>query len=199
MLEDPLIINSLMPLFQDNDLLKIIQDAINDGKKDKEISKKLGIPLEIVQNLEIIQSLINNIETDEEIAEKTWIKLNIVRKILYKLYDSGVASYKRSKDPETQWYTYAWKFEEKEVSKLIGEYAKDNIEKLQKEIDTEENNMFFICPHNHCRLDFEEAEYWGFLCPECEYELRFQDNKEIIEQIKGEIKELENLYQKTLN
>ena len=57
-------------------------------------------------NLPIVQALIDGVETDEAIAEKTEIKLNIVRKILYKLYDMGLATYKRSKDPETQWFTY---------------------------------------------------------------------------------------------
>lgn len=48
-------------------------------------------------NLPIVQALIDGVETDEAIAEKTEIKLNIVRKILYKLYDMGLATYKRSK------------------------------------------------------------------------------------------------------
>ena len=57
--------------------------------------------LEIVEdeeNLNIIQCLIDGISTDEEIAEKTGIRLNIVRKVLYKLYDEGLASYRRDKD-----------------------------------------------------------------------------------------------------
>ena len=36
--------------------------------------------------------------TDEEIAEETEIRLNIVRRVLYKLYDAGIATYKRSKE-----------------------------------------------------------------------------------------------------
>ena len=58
----------------------------------------------------VLECLMKGKVTDEEISEKTQLKLNIVRRILYKLYDAGVASYKRSKDPETQWYTYTWKF-----------------------------------------------------------------------------------------
>lgn len=46
-------------------------------------------------NLPIVQALIDGVETDEAIAEKTEIKLNIVRKILYKLYDMGLATYKK--------------------------------------------------------------------------------------------------------
>ena len=49
-------------------------------------------------NLPIVQALNDGIETDEEIANETGIKLNIVRKILYRLYDMGIASYKRSKE-----------------------------------------------------------------------------------------------------
>lgn len=48
-------------------------------------------------NLPIVQALIDGVETDEAIAEKTEIKLNIVRKILYKLYDMGLATYKEVK------------------------------------------------------------------------------------------------------
>jgi len=84
-------------------------------------------------NLPIVQALIDGVETDEAIAEKTEIKLNIVRKILYKLYDMGLATYKRSKDPETQWFTYSWKFEEQEVINHIKsdseEYLKRNWKK----------------------------------------------------------------------
>ena len=70
-------------------------------------------------NLPIVKALNDGIETDEEIAKETGIKLNIVRKILYRLYDMGLASYKRSKDPETQWFTYSWKFETEEVISRI--------------------------------------------------------------------------------
>ena len=85
----------------------------------------------------IIQSLIDGIETDEKIAEKTGIKLNIVRKILYKLYDLKIANYKRSKNPETQWFTYSWKFDEEELINKIKrdcEEKKSNLnEKLEEE------------------------------------------------------------------
>ena len=74
-------------------------------------------------NLPIVKALNDGIETDEEIANETGIKLNIVRKILYRLYDMGIASYKRSKDPETQWFTYSWKFEADEV---INRISKDS-------------------------------------------------------------------------
>lgn len=86
-------------------------------------------------NLPIVQALIDGVETDEAIAEKTEIKLNIVRKILYKLYDMGLATYKRSKDPETQWFTYSWKFEEQEVINHIKSDSEEYLKMLNKELE----------------------------------------------------------------
>jgi transcription initiation factor TFIIE subunit alpha len=57
--------------------------------------------------------------TDEQIAEATGIKLNFVRKILYKFFDAGISNYTRVKDPETQWFTYYWKFDSRKAAKLI--------------------------------------------------------------------------------
>jgi transcription initiation factor TFIIE subunit alpha len=141
----------------------------------------------------IIKALIDGIETDEEIAEKTGIKLNIVRKILYKLYDMGLANYKRSKDPETQWFTYSWKFDSEEIVNIINKESNDELKMLNDELEREENNMFFVCPHGHVRLDFNEATdlYYEFSCPACGEELEFQDNTSTIKQIKDEIKIVE--------
>ena len=143
-------------------------------------------------NLPIVQALIDGIETDEEIAKKTGIKLNIVRKILYKLYDMGLASYKRSKDPETQWFTYSWKFETEEVISRIIKDSEKYLELLNEELEREENNMFFICPQGHVRLDFDDSSDYEFLCPACGEELEFQDNTQNIEQIKEDIKMVES-------
>ncbi len=143
-------------------------------------------------NLPIVQSLIDGVETDEEIAEKTGIKLNIVRKILYKLYDAGLASYKRSKDPETQWFTYSWKFEKEEVITRIVKDSEKFLKMLNDELYREENNMFFICPQGHVRLDFDEASDYEFLCPVCGDEMEFQDNSKVIKQLKKDIKNVES-------
>ncbi len=143
-------------------------------------------------NLAIVEALLNGIETDEEIANKTGIKLNIVRKILYRLYDMGLASYKRSKDPETQWFTYSWKFEKEEVINRIIKDSEKYLEMLNNELEREENNMFFLCPQGHVRLVFDDATDYEFLCPVCGDELEFQDNQTTIKQIKEDIKMVES-------
>lgn len=143
-------------------------------------------------NLPIVEELIAGVETDEEISNKTGIKLNIVRKILYRLYDMGLATYKRSKDPETQWFTYSWKFEKDEVINRIIKDSENYLKILNDELEREENNMFFLCPQGHVRLDFDDASDYEFLCPACDAELVFQDNAETIKQIKEDIKMVES-------
>lgn len=159
---------------------------------DPLVKQLLTNVVESEDNLPIVEALNDGIETDEEIANKTGIKLNIVRKILYKLYDMGLASYKRSKDPETQWFTYSWKFEKEEVINRIIKDSENYLAMLNEELEREENNMFFICPEGHVRLDFDDASDYEFLCPACGEELEFQDNTQIIEQIKEDIKMVES-------
>ena len=142
---------------------------------------------------EIIDCLKNGYTTDEEISEKINCKLNIVRKILYKLYDMRLASYKRDKDKETQWYTYDWRFNENEYKKLEFNLASSELERLNSELEYEENNMFFVCPFGHYRLDFEDASTVEFLCPECDVDLEFEDNQEKIDKKKEEIRAIEEI------
>ena len=104
----------------------------------------------------------------------------------------GLASYKRSKDPETQWFTYTWKFERDEVINHIIKDSEDYLKMLSEELEHEENNMFFICTNCNLRLDFDESSDYEFLCPECDGELEFQDNTKIIEQIKEDIEMVES-------
>ena len=104
----------------------------------------------------------------------------------------GLASYKRSKDPETQWFTYSWKFEKEEVINRIIKDSEDYLKMLNDELEREENSMFFICPQGHVRLDFDEASDYEFLCPACGEELEFQDNAATIKQIKEDIKMVES-------
>ncbi|MGN1185661.1 MAG: transcription factor E [Methanobrevibacter wolinii] len=172
----------------DNPLVEMLIRSIIDNPNEK---PKKGD--EDKDNIQIVEYLNDGVTTDEEIAEKTGIKLNTVRKILYKLYDAGLASYKRSKDPETQWFTYDWKFEPEEVNKKVEESLNDIIKELKEITENEENNLFFKCPDYHTRFDFADACEMGFTCPECGEELIEDDNSEMIKQLKDDIKKYEEI------
>ena len=57
--------------------------------------------------------------TDEEIANETGMRLNAVRKILYKLYDLHLASYRRTRDKQTGWFVYYWILEPERIHDLL--------------------------------------------------------------------------------
>ena len=172
-----------------------VEEAAEKPKAKKEKTKKRAVNIKFwyLTFDEIIDCLKNGYSTDEEISEKISCKLNIVRKILYKLYDMRLASYKRDKDKETQWYTYDWKFNDGEYKKLEFNLASSELKRLNDELDYEENNMFFVCPFGHYRLDFEDASTVEFLCPECDVDLEFDDNQEKINRIKEEIRAVEEV------
>jgi len=164
----------------------LVHDLISDVVQEEE-------------NLSIVKSLIDGTNTDEDIAEETEIKLNVVRKILYRLYDSGLASYKRSKDPETQWYTYSWKFDYDGVNTQIKDNAADKIATLEQKLEQEENNMFFECHNEDCpeeesRYPFDVSSEMEFQCPHCGSEIVFQDNQPIINQIREDIASYQKTY-----
>lgn len=127
----------------------------------------------------IILALIDEIETDEEIHEKTDIKLNTVRKLLYKLHDASIANYKRNKDPETQWFTYTWKFDKKESVEKITEFYTTRLNKREELLDELENNLYFVCCMEpaHFKGNYTESSEYEFYCPVCDYELEPYDAK----------------------
>ena len=136
-------------------------------------------------SISIIECILNGKTFDSEIAEETEIKLNKVRKILYKFHDAGIASYKRTKDPETNWFIYSWKFDQEKVSDIISKEHRKNSEEIEKSIKYEEENMFFACKNNGHRYKFEKASEFNFVCPECNDSLEYHDNaSRIVELLK---------------
>ncbi len=60
----------------------------------------------------IIECIMNGTTSDLDISEETEILLTTVRKILYKLHDAGIATYKKAKDPKTKVDISIWNFDE---------------------------------------------------------------------------------------
>ena len=66
-------------LLSDPNVQEILMDITDDEKR----------------SFPIIECILNGKTNDLEIAEETEIKLNTVRKVLYKLYDAGIAHTKK--------------------------------------------------------------------------------------------------------
>jgi transcription initiation factor TFIIE subunit alpha len=134
-------------------------------------------------SISIIECILNGKTFDLEIAEETDIKLNTVRKVLYKLNDAGIATYKKSQDPETKWFIYSWKFEQDNVFDVITKKYEKLSEEIEKSIEYEEANMFFACKSNGHRYKFENASEHNFTCPKCGESLEHYDNSPIIREL----------------
>ena len=131
----------------------------------------------------ILESILKGKVSDLEIAEETDIKLSTVRKVLYKLNDAGITSYKKTQDPETKWFVYSWKFEQENVSDIITKKYEKLSEEIEKSIKSEEANMFFACKANEHRYKFEKASEYNFSCPKCGESLEHQDNSAILRKL----------------
>ncbi len=146
----------------------IVQELLEDVTSDEKTSTI------------IIECLLAGKTVDLDIVEETEIPLNTVRKVLYKLNDASIISYKKAKDPETKYDIYIWKFEQESVSQVITKKYGNILEEIKKSIKYEEDNMFFSCNAYGHRYIFEKASEYNFVCPKCKGTLEYQDNTRVI-------------------
>ena len=146
---------------------------------------------------EVVSRLKNDEETtDETIASDTGMRLNAVRKILYKLYDLHLASYRRTRDKQTGWFVYYWTLEPDRIHDLLREKEQKVIERLTQRLAYEQANTLYHCNHNECpRHIFEEAMSNAFKCPICNSQLIHVDNSEVIRLLKEQIKILKEEFE----
>jgi transcription initiation factor TFIIE subunit alpha len=126
--------------------------------------------------------------TDEEIRDETGMRLNVVRKILYKLYDLHLASYRRTRNKDTGWFVYYWKLEPDRIHDLLFDKKVKVLERLRQRFTYEADNTFYHCNNNGCpRHTFEEAMANAFKCPICNNQLVHVENSQIVTMLKKQI------------
>ena len=64
------------------------------------------------------------------------------------------------------------------------------VEFLQRRLQREKGQLFYICCNNCARFDFEKAHDFGFKCPECSNILIEQDNSKTILHLESELQKL---------
>ena len=141
--------------------------------------------------LSIIEKLKSGDATDEELANSVKLKLNLVRKILYKLYDYKIASYRRTRDKQTGWYVYYWKVHPERAPRVITNKRKEELKTLEDELVRELENVFYVCTGSEkTRYTFDDATEIAFVCENCNSPLTAFDNAKIIDELKQQIKVL---------
>ena len=131
--------------------------------------------------------------TDEQLSQELGVEINDIRKVLFALYEIGLATYRRTRDDETGWMEYFWKINyEKERDVLKRELEKTK-EKLEAKLELEDGSVYYICTNGCVKVRYEEAMDYGFLCPRCSGMLEFLDSSEAIKKIREEIEKIDDL------
>ncbi|NVM55827.1 MAG: transcription factor, partial [Candidatus Helarchaeota archaeon] len=136
-----------MPInLEEGQFLSVVKDIIGEDIVEdvvKELNKKAEI-------------------TDEELASKFGLRLNDIRKILYKLYENNLASFRRLRDKSTGWYIFFWKLEPDNIIHLIRNKNKLVLQILKTRLEYEKDHVFFRCPNDCGACTFEDAMEIGF-------------------------------------
>ncbi len=141
--------------------------------------------------VEVASIIYDNEYTDEDIAKETGIRVNTVRKVLYRLYDNRLASYRRTRDKKTGWYIYYWKMDLARASEVMRNLEREYLQELQDKLEFERSNVFFSCGNGCEKVIFDVASENDFKCPECSGMLSFCDNSPFIANLEEQITRLQ--------
>ncbi len=134
--------------------------------------------------------------TDEEIAAELGVEINDIRKALFYLYEIGLADYRRRRDDETGWMEYYWRIRyDKEDEVLKRELLKTK-KKLQEKLEAEEMSVYYLCINGCVKVNYGEAMDLNFTCPRCGAPLEYFDTSIVLENLKEEIKKIDELIAK---
>lgn len=166
---------------EDGQFLEIVKEIIGEDVV-------IGVVKELNKKVEI---------TDEELASKFEIRLNDIRKVLYRLYENNLASFRRLRDKTTGWYIFFWRLEPDNITNLIRNKNKLVLEILTARLEYEKSHIFYRCANNCGSTIFEDAMEIGFKCPKCGNPLFNVPNQDTIDVLEEKIEMLSNaLYNK---
>jgi len=122
--------------------------------------------------------------SDEDLARVCKLKVSDVRAVLNKLHYEGIASYERSRDKDTGWYSYTWTVALEKIPQLLEERKARMAREASARLEMEKGVEFYSC--RRCgrkeRYPFEQAADLLFKCRRCGRMLTLHDNtKEITE------------------
>ncbi len=125
-----------------------------------------------------------------EIAEELQIEMNAARSMLYKLYHVNLATYDRRKDKKRGLYVYHWSFDATRVPIIAKDMTIKRIDKLKEKVKLA-HEPCFACDNNCSRVEFDQAIYFDFKCPECGQIMNHFSREKEIQKMNEEIKKLE--------
>jgi transcription initiation factor TFIIE subunit alpha len=116
----------------------------------------------------------NSEMTDEALATKCKMKVSEIRSVLNKLHNARLATYVRSKDKDTGWYSYVWRVQLNGLYNTIEQSMKEEVKMLERQLETSTTVFSFYCPKcsRENKIDFDMASDLKFRCPSCRKQLK---------------------------
>ncbi len=150
------------------------EEKIKEGRREilkDPILRQTLIDLAGEHTLALIQEFTYDM-SDEDLSRKLKVKVSEIRSTLNKLHNRGLVTYSRSKDAETGWYSYIWKFQENKMNALLEEVI--NI----TDDETEQTEHYFCsqCSSEE-KIPFDEAMDLKFKCPICSMPLSYREKQ----------------------
>ncbi len=143
------------------------------------------------QSIDLVSLLAKNGELDEfKLSEMLTQDIKAVRKVLYRLHNEKVVSFKRKKDQETGWTVYIWRLELERLIEVLHRRRVEALVKLEENLMFEKKNQFFRCVNGCSRMPFDKAFELEFKCSECGKQLNFIDNSNIVMQLEKYVSRL---------
>jgi len=109
--------------------------------------------------------------SDEDISKKTELRASDVRVVLNRLHANSLASYSRSRDKTSGWYSYNWRLDEQHAHQLANGLMSE--EKELKVTGGEGERYYCIIDGEKVIYTFEEAMQNDFKCPKSGQPLKF--------------------------
>lgn len=131
--------------------------------------------------------------TDEQLSQELGVEINDVRRVLFALYEIGLASYRRKKDEDTGWMEYYWRITYEKEREVLRKELEKTKEKLSAKLRMEDETVYYICMNGCVKVRYEEAMEYGFACPKCGGMLEYLDSREAVERIREELEKIEDM------
>ena len=140
------------------------------------------------EGLPLIRQLMAKDNISEfDLATNITEDIKIVRRQLYILYNNNLVSFNRKKDKQKGWYIYYWTLLPDSIRFSYFKTKRDLLERLKQQLEEEMQELFFVCPSNCVRLNFDQAMDFEFHCPECGELINQDTSEEKINELKKRV------------
>lgn len=145
---------------------------------------------------EVVDLVIELITQDDysefKLSEKLAQDVNQTRNMLYRLLEHNFVTFNRRKDARKGWYVYYWTVLPYNIEKHLVKLKEQELYLLRERLNHQgDHDIFFACPQDCGKFDFDQTTELGFHCPDCGSLLEQHDATQAKDHLAEQIASLE--------